>query len=365
MKNIQVVLARRPNGKPQATDFEVAESEAPALLLGQARVKNLYVSMDAGFRNWMDADSGDNVLPAMPLGQAVMGLILGEIIESRNPDIEVGKHIMARLAWEQYSVVVESDWLVSIDDEHGHPLSYHLGILGDTGMSAYFGLTDIGKPGPGDTVLISAAGGAVGSVAGQIAKLMGARVIGLAGSDEKCRRLENELGYDLGLNYRDPAISQRLGEACPDGVNVYFDNVGGPLLEVVLEHIAVGARIPFCGAVADYAAQGSGGGPSNLFQLVTQCATLQGFLTHTQLDRYPEARAQLSAWLASGEVKNHEYMYQGVEQCGVAFSDMFAGKTLAKLWCKYLAYESTLGLFVVGPGVGRASTGVLAAAEYA
>jgi NADPH-dependent curcumin reductase CurA len=330
MKNVQVLLARRPNGKPQASDFEVAERETAELATGQALVKNLYVSMDAGFRNWMDADSGDEVLPAMPLGEPVMGLILGRVVESKNPAIEIGQTIMARLAWEQYSVVDDSDWLVTIDDEHSHPLSYHMGILGDTGMSAYFGLTDIGKPGPGDTVLVSAAGGAVGSIAGQIARIMGARVIGLAGSDEKCQRLVNELGYDLALNYKDAALSQRLSDACPDGINVYFDNVGGPLLEVVLEHIAAGARIPFCGAVADYSAQGAGSGPSNLFKLVAQCATLQGFMTHTQVDRYPEARAKLSAWLASGELKNHEYMYQGVEQCGVAFSDMFAGKNFGK-----------------------------------
>jgi len=330
MKNTQVTLARRPNGKPVASDFEVVITETPELQPGQALVKNLYVSMDAGFRNWMDEDSGDNVLPAMPLGKAVMGLILGEIVESRNPAIEVGQHIMARLAWEEYSVVDDSDWLVTIDDEYGHPLSYHLGILGDTGMSAYFGLTDIGKPAPGETVLISAAGGAVGSIAGQVAKIMGARVIGLAGSEEKCQRLVTELGYDLALNYKDEDLSQQLATACPDGIDVYFDNVGGPLLAVVLEHIATGARIPFCGAVADYSQQGSGGGPSNLFQLVTQCATLQGFLTHTQLDRYPEARAQLSAWLASGELVNHEYLYQGVDQCGVAFSDMFAGKNFGK-----------------------------------
>jgi len=330
VKNVQVTLARRPVGKPQAADFAVVETETPALAEGQALVKNLYVSMDAGFRNWMDEDSGDNVLPAMPLGQAVMGLILGQVVESKNPAIAVGRHIMARLAWEQYSVVDDSDWLVDIDDEHDHPLSYHLGILGDTGMSAYFGLTDIGKPQPGETVLISAAGGAVGSVAGQVAKIMGARVIGLAGSDDKCQRLVDELGYDLALNYKDANLSAALAEACPNGIDVYFDNVGGPLLEVVLEHIAPGARIPFCGAVADYAAEGPGSGPRNLFQLVTRCATLQGFLTHTQLDRYPEARRQLSAWIASGQLKSHEQVYQGVEQCGVAFSDMFAGKNFGK-----------------------------------
>lgn len=330
MNNTQVTLARRPRGKPVAEDFAVVQTETRALEAGQARVKNLFVSMDAGFRNWMDEGSGDAVLPAMPLGQAVMGLILGRVVESENDTIPVGRVIMARLAWEEYSTVDNSDWLVTIEDEHAHPLSYHLGILGDTGMSAYFGMHDIGKPGPGDTVLISAAGGAVGSVAGQIAKLRGARVIGLAGSNEKCRRLENELGYDLGLNYKDPALAETLAAACPDGINVYFDNVGGPLLEIVLDNIAPGARIPFCGAVADYAREEQTGGPSNLFQLVKQSATLQGFMTHLQLDRYPEARAQLSQWIASGEVKNTEAMYDGVAMCGVAFSDMFAGKNFGK-----------------------------------
>ena len=330
MKNLQVTLARRPAGKPVAADFAVVEAETPALQEGQALVKNLFVSMDAGFRNWMDEGSGDNVLPAMPIGKAVMGLVLGQVIESKNPAIVMGRHIMARLAWEEYSLVDDSDWLVTVDDTDRHPLNYHLGVLGDTGMSAYFGLTDIGKPQPGETVLISAAGGAVGSVAGQIAKIMGARVIGLAGSDEKCERLISELGYDAALNYRGDNLDQQLSENCPNGIDVYFDNVGGPLLEVVLNHIATGARIPFCGAVADYASQGSGNGPSNLFNLVTQCATLKGFLTHTQLDRYPEARKQLSEWLASGELVNHESIYQGVEQCGVAFSDMFAGGNFGK-----------------------------------
>jgi NADPH-dependent curcumin reductase CurA len=330
MKNTQVVLARRPKGRPQAADFSVVETLTAPLDEGEALVKNLYVSLDAGFRNWMDEGSGDEVLPAMVLGEPVMGLILGQVIESRNPNIEVGCTLMARLAWEEYSVVDKSDWWVAIDSEYQLPLSYHLGILGDTGMSAYFGLTDIGKPKPGETVVISAAGGAVGSVAGQIAKLMGARVIGLAGSDDKCQRLVKELGYDIGINYKSDNLSELIGQHCPDGIDVYFDNVGGPLLETILEHVAHGARIPFCGAVADYAAQSPVPGPSNLFQLVAQCVTLQGFMTHMQLDRYPEARGQLAQWLASGELTNHEQMYHGVDQCGIAFSDMFAGGNFGK-----------------------------------
>jgi NADPH-dependent curcumin reductase CurA len=330
MKNVQVTLAKRPDGKPKASDFEVVESFTRNLEEGEALVKNLYVSLDAGFRKWMDEDSGDEVLPAMPLGEPVMGLILGQVIESKNSEIEVGRYVMARLAWEEYSLVDDTDWLVTIEDDEKHPLSYHLGVLGDTGMSGYFGLTDIGKPKAGETVLISAAGGAVGSVAGQIARIMGARVIGLAGSDEKCQRLVDDLGYDLGLNYNDENLSERLSEACPNGIDVYFDNVGGPLLEIVLNHIAHGARIAFCGAVADYSKRGSGTGPSNLFQLVTQCATLQGFLTHTQLDRYPEARAQLSRWISFGALESHEHVYHGVENCGIAFCDMFAGKNFGK-----------------------------------
>ena len=338
MKNTQVVLAQRPEGAPKANDFAVVETETVPLDDGQALVKNLYISLDAGFRNWMDEDSGDEVLPAMPLGKAVMGLILGEVIESRSSGIEVGCLLMARLAWEEFSVVNEGDWWVEVDNEHQLPLSYHLGVLGDTGMSGYFGLFDIGQPKPGDTVVVSAAGGAVGSVAGQIAKIMGARVIGLAGSDEKCQRLVNELGYDVGINYKADNLSELIAQHCPDGIDVYFDNVGGLLLETILEHIAHGARIPFCGAVADYTAQKSGGGgPSNLFQLVAQCVTLQGFMTHFQLERYPEARSQLAQWLASGELKAHEHMYHGVDQCGIAFSDMFAGKNFGKAVVKVAA----------------------------
>ena len=330
MKNIQVVLAKRPQGKPQPQDFAVVESDLAPLQAGEAHVRNLFVSLDAGFRNWMDEDSGDEVLPAMTLGEPVMGLILGEVMASRNPNIAEGELLMARLAWEQFSTVSDADWLVSIDKASEHPLSYHMGVLGDTGMSAYFGLTDIGAPQPGETVLISAAGGAVGTVAGQIAKIRGARAVGFVGSQAKAKRLVQEVGYDAAINYKAEDLHRQIEQACPEGVDVYFDNVGGPLLEVVLEHINQGARIPFCGAVADYSAGDPIPGPSNLFRLVAQSATLKGFMTHTQLERYPEARAQLSSWLSSGELISHEQVYTGVEQCGIAFSDMFAGNNFGK-----------------------------------
>lgn len=330
MKNTQVVLARRPQGLPQPADFAVREAIVPEIRNGECLVENLYLSLDAGFLNWMGEDSGDEILPAMSLDAPVMGLVLGRVLQSRNPDHPEGELLMARLAWEEYSITDGSDFMVPVDADWPHPLRYHLGVLGDTGMSAYFGLTDIGKPAPGETVLISAAGGAVGSIAGQIARLKGARTVGFAGSDEKCARLKEELGYDAALNHRSPDLSRRLGEVCPEGVSVYFDNVGGPLLEVVLEHIVEGARIPFCGAVASYSAPAPLPGPSNLFQLVVHSARLQGFMTHLQVDRYDEARQALSGWLNDGRVRSIEYVHQGVDSAGEAFCDLFAGRNFGK-----------------------------------
>lgn len=330
MQNTHVVLARRPAGLPREDDFRVVKSEVPALGEGQFLVENLYISLDAGFRNWMNEDSGDEVLPAMSLDAPVMGLILGRVRESRHSGFAEGELLMARLAWEEYSISDGSDFIVRLEKTWSYPLSYHLGVLGDTGMSAYFGLHDIGRPEPGETVLISAAGGAVGSVAGQIAKIMGARTVGLAGSDEKCERLRAELGYDDAINHRSPDVDRRLGETCPDGVHVYFDSVGGPLLQKVLFHLAEGARIPFCGAVTAYNAETPIPGPSNLFELVLKGARLEGFMTHRNVDRYPEARAALAAWIDEGRLRSIEYVHEGVENAGVAFCDLFAGKNFGK-----------------------------------
>ena len=235
---------------------------------------------------------------------------------------------MGRLAWEAYSIA-RDDFLIVLE-ESTIPLHYHLGILGDTGMSAYFGLNDIGKPRAQETVVISAAGGAVGYVAGQIAKIMGAkRVVGVTSSAIKGERLLTELNYDAFINHRSETIHEDIESACPQGIDVYFDNVGGPLLEVILDHINDRARIPFCGAVADYARL-TPQGPSNLFQLVTHSAKLEGFMTHLQVDRYPEARQQLLEWIAQGQLKSVVAEYEGVEQCGVAFSNLFAGVNFGK-----------------------------------
>lgn len=328
MENTQVLLARRPSGAPVAEDFEVRKTTVAQIASGEALIENHYVSLDAGFRNWMDEDSGDDVLPAMDLGSPVMGLTVGRVIESKHPTLVKGQLVMGRLAWEAYSIA-KDDFLVVLE-ESDVPLHYHLGVLGDTGMSAYFGLKDIGKPTAQETVVISAAGGAVGYVAGQIAKIMGAkRVVGITSNTNKGERLLAELGYDAFINHRSETIHEDIQSACPKGIDVYFDNVGGPLLEVILDHINDGARIPFCGAVADYARLAPQG-PSNLFQLVTHSAKLEGFMTHLQVDRYPEARQQLLEWIAQDQLKSVVAEYEGVEQCGVAFSNLFAGVNFGK-----------------------------------
>ncbi len=325
--NTSVLLARRPDGNPRPEDFKLGQTPIPQPGPGQALLKNHYVSLDAGFRNWMNEGAGDAVLPAMPLDQPVMGLVMGEVVESQHPDYTAGDWLMARIAWQEYSLADDSHFIVKIDPDAPYPMNLYLGVLGDTGLSAYFGMMDIGRPQKGETALVSAAGGAVGSIAGQIARILGARAVGIAGGSEKCERLVSELGYDAAIDHHGDLRAQ-LAENCPDGVDVYFDNVGGPLLEPVLDHINVHARIALCGAVSSYGQAQAG--PSNLFQLVTREATMQGFFAHTQVDRYPEARAQLAAWLDEGKLTAPEYMLEGIENVGPAFCDLFAGRNFGK-----------------------------------
>lgn len=325
--NRSIVLARRPSGAPVPEDFNLISERLASLKDGELLLKNHFVSLDAGFRNWMDEDSGDEVLPAMPIGAPVMGLVLGEVADSRHPDFNTGTWLMARLAWQEYSITDATDFLIRLPQPLEAEPSAYLGILGDTGLSAYFGLRDIGKPASGETVLVSAAAGAVGSVAGQIAKIMGARAVGISSGEEKCRRLISELGYDAAVD-RQAVLAEELAAACPDGIDVYFDNVGGPLLETVIEQLNEGGRIVLCGAVSTYGNEQPG--PKNLFQLVTKQASMTGFLTHTRAEEYPEARSQLARWLEEGKLIAPEYRLEGIESVAQAFCDLFAGRNFGK-----------------------------------
>jgi NADPH-dependent curcumin reductase CurA len=325
--NTSVILTRRPDGNPLPDDFALREESLRPIEDGEILLENHFVSLDAGFRNWMDADSGDDVLPAMALGEPVMGLVLGTVRDSRHPDIEPGTRLMARLAWQQYSITDATDFLIHLPEPLEAEPNHYLGVLGDTGLSAFFGLRDIGRPRDGETVLVSAAAGAVGSVAGQIARIMGARAVGITSGAEKCARLTKELGYDAAIDRREDLEAQ-LASTCPDGVDVYFDNVGGSLLETVLDHIGEGARIVLCGSVSTYGIPTPG--PGNLFQLVTHQATMSGFLTHTRADEYPDARRQLAEWIEAGKIVVPEYRLHGIDQVAQAFCDLFAGRNFGK-----------------------------------
>ncbi len=332
MKNKQVVLAKRPEGNPQYDDFELIDSQLRDIDEGEFLSKNLYISLDAGFRNWMNESAGDDVLPALPLGEAVMSLTLSKVVESRHPDYQEGDMLMARFAWEEYTISSGDHFIIKLPRELEFPHSYYLGILGDTGMSAYFAMTEIGKPKPGETVLVSAAGGAVGSIAGQIAKIKGARTVGISSSEEKCQRLIDELGYDAAVNRKAPeGIEAAIAKACPDGVDVYLDSVGGETLQAAIANLALRGRIALIGSITHYNAGEDGPiGPNNLFEIVAKEGLMQGFMTHMHDDRYEEVREQLQEWVAAGKLKSIEYALEGIENAGIAFCHLYEGRNFGK-----------------------------------
>lgn len=324
-----VVLARRPVGNPVEADFAVNEAQLPEVPSGFFLTRNDFISLDAGFRNWMNEDSGDEVLPAMALNEPVMGLVLAEVIESQHADYVVGDKLMARFAWQTHSLSDGSDFIARLPAQLEFAPSAYMGVLGDTGMSAYFGMTDIAKPTENDCVLISGAGGAVGTIAGQIAKLYGARVVGIVGSQAKADWLCHTLGYDAAvLRSADTDLAGEIRAACPDGVDVFFDNVGGQTLEAAISNMNHRGRMALCGAISGYGVAPYG--PNNLFELVTKELSVEGFMTHFRHERYDEAREQLSTWLREGAIQSPEHRLQGIESVGKAFADLFAGENFGK-----------------------------------
>jgi NADPH-dependent curcumin reductase CurA len=324
-----VVLARRPAGNPVEADFAVMSESLPEIPEGCFLTRNDYVSLDAGFRNWMNEDSGDEILPAMTLQAPVMGLVLAEVLESKHPDYAVGDKLMARFAWQTHSLSDGTDFIARLPAELEFNPSAYMGVLGDTGMSAYFGITDIAQLTSEDTVLISGAGGAVGSIAGQIAKLMGARVIGIVGSEAKAEWIRNTLGYDAAVvRSDDTSLSEAIQDACPNGVDVFFDNVGGQTLEAAITNMNHRGRLVLCGAISGYGVTPHG--PNNLFELITKELSVEGFMTHFRHERYDEAREQLSQWLREGVIQSPEHRLEGIENVGKAFADLFAGENFGK-----------------------------------
>jgi NADPH:quinone reductase len=326
--NRQYYLASRPDGEPTSENVPCRDVPLEALADGEVRMRNLYISLDPAIRGWMD--DTPNYIEPITLGDAVRASVIGRVVESKSDDFAVGDVAMTMGGWEAYTTL-PGVALNKLDENLGIPLSNFLGVLGPTGLTAYFGLLEIGKPQAGETVLVSAAAGAVGSVVGQIAKMQGCRVVGMAGTDDKCAWLTDELGFDAAINYKTCGdFGEAIAEACPGGVDVYFDNVGGDILDATLSRMNKHGRIAVCGWISTYNADEL---PhlKNLWQLVAESLTLQGFVVLDYLDRFPEGIAQLVEWMMEGKLKFREEQVDGLDNVLPTFLKLFDGSNQGKL----------------------------------
>jgi NADPH-dependent curcumin reductase CurA len=326
--NAQLRLAARPVGLPKPSDWDYVEEPAPEPADGQVLVQVEYLSLDPAMRGWMN--EGRSYVPPVQIGEVMRAGAIGRVVDSRHSDFEPGEEVFGTFGVQRYAVS-DGAGLTRIDTSVA-PAPAHLGVLGIGGLTAYFGLLDLGRPEAGQTVVVSGAAGAVGSVAGQIARIKGCHVVGIAGGQEKCRWIVDELGFDAAIDYKQGGLREQLREHTPDRVDVYFDNVGGETLDEVLRRIARGARIVICGAISQYNAEDQPRGPANYMQLLVARASMTGFVVFDYADRYAEAREQLAAWLQSGELKSREDVVSGdIRDFPDVFLRLFRGENIGKL----------------------------------
>ena len=326
--NTQCRLAARPVGLPKPTDWTFTEEPVPSPADGELLVRVEFLSIDPAMRTWMNA--GRSYVPPVGIGEVMRAAGIARVIESRHPDFAVDHEVYGVFGVQRYTVSDGRD-LTPVDTTVASA-PVHLGALGIGGLTAYFGLLDIGSPEPGQTVLISGAAGSVGSVAGQIARIKGCRAIGIAGGQEKCRWLVEELGFDAAIDYKAGDLRAQLKTHAPNGVDVFFDNVGGEALEAALARLARGARIVLCGAVSQYNATAAEGGPANYMQLLVARASMTGFVIFDYADRYAEGVAQLAKWLRSGELRSREHVVAGdVHDFPEVLLELFRGENTGKL----------------------------------
>ncbi len=326
--NAQWRLAARPVGLPKRSDWEWVEEPAPEPADGQLLIALEYISLDPAMRGWMN--EARSYVPPVGIGEVMRAGGIGRVVESRNPDFVAGDLVSGMFGVQSYALSDGRD--IRTVDTGLAPAPVHLGVLGMTGLTAYFGLLDIGRPEPGQTVVVSGAAGAVGNVAGQIARIKGCRTIGIAGGPEKCEWLTEELGFDAAIDYKVGETRADLRQYAPKGVDVYFDNVGGELLDEVLRRLARNARVVICGAISQYNAEQPPRGPANYMQLLVQRATMAGFLVFDYAKRYPEAVAQLAEWLQDGKLISREDVVPAdLEQFPEVFLRLFRGENVGKL----------------------------------
>ena len=333
-QNRKVVLVERPQGKPREESFALKEGLLREPREGEVVLKNRYLSLDPAIRGWMR--EGASYMEPIPIGGVVRSGVVGEVIESRARGYRQGEILVALGGWERFSVIRASQIARRVTDPERFPLSNQLSVLGGNGLTAYFGMYDIGKPKAGETVLVSAAAGGVGSIAGQLAKRAGCRVIGVAGGEEKCKWVKEALGFDGAIDYKssEMTVLEGIKRECPDGVDVYFDNVGGEILNAALMRINVGARVVLCGAIAQINDVELPPGPSQYIRLLTQRAQMRGFVTMDYAARWQEGSAALSQWLMEGSLKHREHIIEGLENAPAAFLGLFEGVNLGKMMVK-------------------------------
>ncbi len=329
----RIVLARRPQGMPHADDFRLEPANARALERGDCEVRNVFLSMDPAIRGFLD--DRPSYLPPVAIGETVRGMSLGQVIRSRNPELTEGSYVRALAGWEDVSLLQPGAvGLETVIPLPGIPLEAHLGALGPAGLTAWIGLHEIAGIKQGQTVLVSAAAGSVGSLVGQLSRLHGCRTIGLAGSGAKTSRLKT-LGFSAAVNYRAaPDLGAAIAAACPDGIDVYFDNVGGVTLEAVLPLMNAHGTVVVCGMVSDYNHQDEPYAVRTLWQLVVKRLTLRGFLTYEHPDCIPRAQAELNDLVLGGDLVGLTSIYEGLTAAPTAFIDLMSGHTIGKTLVK-------------------------------
>ena len=324
MKNRQWLLARRPDGAIKDSDFQFVETEAPTAGDGEALVRNLMLSCDPTQRAWV---AGDTYLPAVKIGEVVRSFGAGRVETSNSPDFKPGDIVLGLVGWQDYAAMKPAG-LTKLPP--GAPIELALGVLGMIGMTAYFGLLDVGRPKEGETVVVSGAAGATGSLVGQIAKIKGCRAIGIAGGAEKCRWLTHELGLDAAIDYKSKDVKGRLKELCPKGIDIFFDNVGGPILDAALGRLAMRGRIVLCGGISAYDAAEPPPGPRNYLNLVSRRGRMEGFLVTDYMPRAAEAIGALAGWVKEGKLKYRVDVQRGLENAPATLRRLFEGRNEGK-----------------------------------
>ena len=323
MINKRVLLASRPSGWVSESNFRIEDSPLPQPGDGEVLVKNLWLSLDPYMRGRMsDAKS---YVKGVELGEVMVGQTVGEVVESKNPQLKKGDKVLTQLGWQLYGVTREAHKV----QEKGVPLSYYLGVIGMPGMTAYFGLKEIGQPKPGETVVVSAASGAVGSVVGQLAKIWGCRAVGIAGGPQKCDYVKRELGFDACIDYKAGNLAADLKDACPKGVDVYFDNVGGETLDTLFRHMNLFSRIVVCGLISDYNTT-EPYAIKNFRAVLVNRIRIRGMIVFDWKERYGEALKALAGYVAEGKLKYRESVVEGLENAPKGLIALLKGQNFGK-----------------------------------